>query len=154
MARYNKTNFLIYMNKPMDKIEIYTLYKEHKIINEKCVLFNDFLQSLFHIIFDTYMGDDVTSVEQQVKHYNWSWDKNIDNFIKEALFFDKDGVAYNYFLEFMLEVFYLASEKDDSLYEKVFKLWLNTFDYYGVKSNSDIDMLIEIYKIMDNDLFN
>jgi hypothetical protein len=29
------------------------------------------------------MGDDVTSIEQQIKHFKWCWDKTIKNFNKE-----------------------------------------------------------------------
>jgi hypothetical protein len=47
-------------------------------------------------IFDTYLGDDVTNIEHQVIHFNWAWNRTIDNFIDESLDFEEDKL-YNYF---------------------------------------------------------
>lgn len=151
--KYNKNSFLGYINNPMDNDDIVMLYNENNIKYEKCELFSDFSQSLILIIFDTYLGDDVTDIENQVKHFNWVWDKNINNFIEEGLDFE-DNILYDYFLEFMLEVFYIVPNKNDIelIDKKIIKLWVDIFDYHKNKTNSDMDALIEIYKIFDKSL--
>jgi len=146
---YKKQNLLRYINKPISKEAIIILYDANNIKYEKCELYGDFVQSLLILSFDTYMGDDITNIEQQVKHFKWCWDKNIDNFTKEGICF-KNPKLYNYFLEFMLEVFYSAPDKKSS--SNLLRLWCDIFDYNRGKTSSDMDTLVEIYKLMDNSL--
>jgi len=148
-----KYNFLDYINNPISKEGVSLLYSANNIRFEKCELYSDFVQSLFRLCFDTYLGDDVTNIEQQIKHFKWCWDKNIINFTKEGLMFDNQ-VLYHYFLEFMLEVYYSSVDKEkfNKIEKSVLKLWYNIFDYTKTKSYSDIDALIEIYSIFEKSL--
>jgi hypothetical protein len=149
----NKGNFFDYINNPLSQDSILMLYKVHNIKYEKCELYSDFVQSLLRIIFDTYLGDDVTSIEGQIKHFKWCWDKNISNFKKEGIHFENENL-YHYFLEFTLEVFYSSPDKNpmDFKDKGVLKIWYYIFDYNKTKSNSDMDTLIEIYKIFEQSL--
>jgi hypothetical protein len=117
---------------------------------EKCELYSDFIQSLLAIAFDTYLGDDITELHDQIAHFKWCWNKNYNNFIKEGLFFENPRL-YDYFLEFMLEVYYTSNDKFDNVYSElnILRLWGNIFNYNKIKTKSDVDTLIEIYKIMD-----
>ncbi len=149
----NNRNFIMaYINNPMTFEDIMMLYNENNIVLEKCDLYNDFIQSLIILIFDTYMGDDVTNKVEQVNHFNWCWNKNISNFKAEGLLFDNDRL-FNYYLEFMLEVFY-CMDKKSLVYDgkAISKLWLDIFDYNKTKTNSDVDFLIEIYAIFEKSL--
>ena len=128
------------------------IFNINNIKFEKCVLYSDFVQSLLRLAFDTYLGDDVTSVEQQLNHFKWCWGKNLNNFFSEGLLFDSPNL-YNYFLEFMLEVYYtIEKETGENIEKKLLKLWYNIFDFNKAKSQSDIDTLIEIYKIFEKSL--
>lgn len=149
----NIINFLEYINNPMSKESIIILYNANNIKYEKCELYNDFVQSLLMLAFDTYMGDDVTSIDEQVNHFKWCWDNNISNFKKEGVLFENKKL-YNYFLEFMLEVYYSCVDKSifDYSGKNVLVLWDNIFDYNRIKTNADMDTLIEIYKIFNNSL--
>jgi hypothetical protein len=62
------------------------------------------------IAFDTYLGDDITELHDQIAHLNGVGIKNYNNFIKEGLFFENPRL-YDYFLEFMLEVYYTSNDK-------------------------------------------
>lgn len=150
-----KHNFLDYINNPMSKEGIAVLYSANNIKIERCELYSDFVQSLLRLAFDTYLGDDVTSVEQQIKHFNWCWEKNKESFISEGLLFDNPKL-YHYFLEFMLEVYYTTADKHEFIQmdKNVLKVWYNIFDYTRSKTNSDMDTLIEIYTIFDKSLKN
>lgn len=151
----NRNDFMAYINNLMDKDDIIMLYNENNIKYEKCELYSDFTQSLIMLVFDTYLGDDVTDVIGQAGHFNWCWNKNISNFGKEGLFFDCD-LLFEYFLEFMMEVFYSSNEKDRMNFtdkdKGILKLWLDIFDYTKLKTNSDMDALIEVYKIFEMSL--
>jgi hypothetical protein len=55
-------------------------------------------------IFDTYLGDDVTNIHQVI-HFNWAWNRTIDNFIDESLDFEEDKL-YNYFRVYIRDVLF------------------------------------------------
>lgn len=144
--------FLDYINTPLSWESIVVIYDANNIKFERCQLFNDFVQSFLLLVFDTYMGDDVTSTEQQVNHFNWCWHKNIDNFKKEGISFEGEKL-YDYFLAFMLEVFYPIHDKPIGFVDKSsLKLWNDIFDYNFKKTNSDLDTFLEIYKIFEKSL--
>jgi hypothetical protein len=153
MNNNNKNrNFLAYINNPMSKESIMVIYDANNIKFEKCELYSDFVQSLLRLAFDTYMGDEVTSVEQQTKHFKWCWNKNRDNFFEEGICFEGNKL-YEYFLEYMLEVFYSSEKKLIDYTDKTsLKLWYEIFDYNKLKTNSEMDTFIEIYKLMDASL--
>jgi hypothetical protein len=153
MNNKNRVNFLDYINTPMSKESIIVIYGANNIKYEKCELYNDFVQSLLMLAFDTYMGDDVTNIDEQENHFKWCWDTNISNFKSEGVMFQNIKL-YNYFLEFMLEVFYTSTDKSifESSGRNVLALWDNIFDYNRVKTNADMDTLIEIYRIFEKSL--
>ena len=129
------------------------LYASNNIKYEKCELYSDFVQSLLMLVFDTYMGDDIMTLEDQIKHFNWCWKKSINNFKLEGIFFDSDKL-YNYFLEFTLEVFYNYETKKrfDYTDKGILNIWYNVFDYDKIKTQADMDTLIEIYNIFDKSI--
>lgn len=149
---FKKRNFLAYINNPMSRESMVILYDANNIKFERCELYGDFVQSLLRLAFDTYMGDDVTSIEQQTKHFKWCWDRNIENFSKEGIVFSNPKL-YDYFLEYMLEVFYSTEKKEEDFTDKIsIRLWHDIFSFNQVKTNSDMDTLIEIYKIFDKSM--
>lgn len=146
-------NFLKYINSPMSRESIIVLYNANNINHEKCELYNEFIQSLIFLVYDTYMGDDITNENEQKSHFNWCWDKNIENFDKEGFIFNNPKLK-NYFLEFMLEVYYPITQKNENqiALDNIIKLWVYIFDYNNNKSKSDMDTLIEVYKMFENSL--
>jgi hypothetical protein len=98
------------------------------------------------------MGDDVTDLVGQTKHFKWCWEKNIQSFNDEGFNF-QDNKLYDYFLEFILEVFYTSEKKGlDYMDANTIKLWFDIFDYSKIKTNSEMDTFIEVYKIFENSL--
>lgn len=147
--KYDKSSFLAYINNPMSKESISILYDANNIKYDRCELYSDFVQSLLILLFDTYMGDEITDLDNQFKHFEWCWAKNVSNFKKEGIRIDNDRL-YDYFLEFMFEVYY-SGEKDDGVKtDNILKLWVSIFNYSNTKTNSDIDTLIEIYQLFEN----
>jgi len=146
-------NFLKYINTPMSRESIIVLYNANNIKYEKCELYNEFIQSLIFLIYDTYMGDDITNEIDQKNHFNWCWTKNIENFDKEGFIFNSLKLK-TYFLEFMLEVYYPITKKNENqtALDNIIKLWVYIFEYNNNKSKSDMDTLIEVYKMFENSI--
>ena len=152
----DKINFVNYMTKPLSDDSINILYSTNNVKYDRVNLYLDFVISLLHIVFDTYMGDDITNNEQRINHFNWCWDRNINNFKKESIFFENQDELKLYYKEFMLEIFYNLEDKEGNphIQNNIINLWLHIFNYKGIKSNSDIDTFIEIYNIFDKSLKN
>ena len=151
MFNKNKTlELLNYINTPLSKESISLLYTTHNIKYEKCELYSDFIQSLILLIFDTYMGDDITDEKEQKNHFMWCWNKNVENFKKEGIGI-ADNKLHKYFLEFMLEVYYPIRKKheNEKAHSNILKLWAYIFDYNNNKSKSDMDTFIEVYKLFE-----
>ena len=151
----NKTiEFLNYIKNPLSETSIAILYDANSVRFDKCQLYSDFVCSLLMLVFDTYLGDVITTEKQQIEHFNWCWDKNISNFNEEGIEFKSINELQSYFKEFMVEVFYAIEDKDDKPYinENLISLWEYIFDYKKPKSRSDIDSFIEIYNIFEKSL--
>lgn len=154
MSIFNNDSILGYINNPLSREDMLLLYRENNIKIEKCELFGDFALSLIITILDTYLGDDVTNLDDQFKHYDWVWKKTIANFIEEGFDFE-DANLYDYYLEFMLETYYSMNHKKELRIEKkILLLWMDVFTYTNPKSNSDMNLLIDIYKIFEKALKN
>lgn len=150
MEDSNKTLlFLTYINKKLTNESMQLLYDANNITRERCNLYSDFIQSLILIIFDTYMGDDITSNAEQSNHFKWCWNKNVKNFSDEGFNINNEKL-YNYFLEFFREVYYPLPNKveNNNVYTNLLKLWLFIFDFDEPKTKSDMDTLIEVYGLM------
>jgi hypothetical protein len=106
-------NFFNYIAKPMLPEDVDIWFKVNNIIPEKMDLYYDFSFSLYYLILDTYLGDEknnetkiTLSDEDKIKHFEWCWDKTIENFKKEEITFNRKGDHYDYFLSFFTEIFY------------------------------------------------
>ncbi len=118
--KFDKTSLLAYLHNQISKESIAVIYASNNIIYEKCELYNDFVQSLLSLVFDTYLGDDFMSVEDQIKHFRWCWNSVVDNFKEEGIYI-KNPKLYNYFLEFMLEAFYMYDGKEHCRYSGTYR---------------------------------
>jgi hypothetical protein len=104
------------------------------------------------LTFETYLGDEVTNKKEQLKHFKWCWDKNVENFTKEHILITHPQL-YSYFKGFMMEVFYQYKNKEPNYVDNnTLKLWLDIFDYTKMKTQSDMDIFLEDYKLMDDNL--
>jgi len=133
------------------KHQIDIWHRTYNINREKIVLFYDFLSSLHTLVDSTFLGKDVLHNEiDQRNHFNWCWKKIISDFEKEKIFFKEKGTHYEYFWNFFFEAFYIPKldEKDIKIFEYFYKL----FDFAYKKSRSELDILTEVYKLLDQNL--
>ena len=155
MGRLKKEyEFLDYINTPLTRESIKLIYNSNNIVYERVELYSDFIQSLMDLMFTTYLGDDRTDEDQQLNHFEWCWNKTIDNFKKEGIDFKRNVLGKNYFSNFMIDEFYLVSDKNKQLNRKLTKLWLYIFDYRIVKVRLDVDTFISLYRMFDKSLKN
>lgn len=155
MSKINKTKDLLgYINNPLSKDSVDVLYSANNIKYERCSLYSDFIQSLMMRIFDTYMGDDIMEHNDRINHFKWSWGKTVEAFKEENINFKFNRELYDYFLVFTFEVFYNLENKDDtpSVKKNILKLWSGLFSFNSVKSRSDVDTFLEVYKLFEKTL--
>lgn len=125
--------------------------RAHNISYQKIELFHDFLLCLNNIIEETFLGHDSYYNESEIRsHFDWCWDKVISDFSKERINFKTRGVHYEYFWTFFYEAFYLPlnNNQETRIVEYLKKL----FDIKMIKTRSEIDLLNEIYKILNQHL--
>lgn len=151
-------NFFQFITKPISKEEVDIWFNINNMIPEKGELFFDFCYSLYTLMQETYLGDEDGLTETKIqmgdddkkKHFLWCWNKTIDNFKKENLFFQESGDHFDYFETFFLEVFY--HQKSDDVKNSIKKFIIELFDKDKTFTRSDLDLYTEIYKLLDKHL--
>jgi hypothetical protein len=150
-------NFFNYIAKPMLPEDMDIWFKVNNIIPEKMDLYYDFSFSLYYLILDTYLGDEknnetkiTLSDEDKIKHFEWCWDKTIDNFKKEEITFNRKGDHYDYFLSFFTEIFY--NQKESKIKDSIGVFFNDLFDRKKPFTKSDLDMISSIYKSLDKNM--
>ena len=147
----NREGYLEFITSENYKHQIDIWYKAYNISREKTQLFYDFISALYELIETTYLGKDVINTEEDQKnHFIWCWDKTIENFNKEKIYFKERGNHFNYFWNFFLEAFYFIQLDNQSL--KILEYFYKLFDFKHKKSRSELDMLTEIYKLLEQNL--
>ena len=147
----NKEEYLDFVASDSYKHQIDIWYKTYNISREKKDLFYDFLVSLYDLVDETYLGSDVMSSEiDQKNHFTWAWDKIIDSFEKEKIYFKRRENCYEYMWNFFLEAYYLSQLIDNQV--KIKNYFEKLFDFSFRKTRSELDMLSEVYKLFDKNL--
>jgi len=147
----NREGYLEFITSENYKNQIDIWYKAYNISRERIELFYDFIYSFHSLIDETYLGNDVIQTEEDQKnHFTWCWDKTIENFNKEKIYFKERGQHYQYFWNFFLEAYYFVQLDNES--NKISEYFYKLFDFKYRKSRSELDMLTEIYKLLEQNL--
>ncbi len=149
----NESEFLKYVFRPLTDEELTLLYRANNICYERCNLYSDFLQSLMDLIKTTYLGDDVVkTINDKESHFNWCLNKVIENFKSELINFTKTGDLHELLHSYVFDFFYNDKNKDD-LNDKIVKYWQHIFKYSAIKTKSELDAMVDVYKILEKSLF-
>lgn len=149
-------NFFEWMVKVVPKDEVNIWFNIHNMHYEKIELYGDILKSLHHIILDTYLGEDMPETkilltsEDNDRHFEWCWKTLLSNFREENIKIKTDGEHKDYLKSFFLETFY--NPYDVSVKETIPKFLTNVFEIDKEFSKSDLDILTEIYKLLDKNI--
>lgn len=147
----NREGYLQFISSESYKHQIDIWHKAYNITREKTELFYDFIISLNNLIEETYLGSDVMiSDESQRGHFNWCWNKTIESFNKEKIFFKERGGHYEYLWNFFYEAYYLTKLNNGII--RINEYFYKLFDFKHKKTRSELDMVTEVYKIMDVNL--
>ena len=149
-------NFFNWMSKPIPKDEVIIWFNVHNMNYEKIELYGDIFKSLNYIIIDTYMGDETNetrislSKEDKELHFEWCWNKMLEDFRKENIIIKHGGEHKEYFKSFFFDTFYNQSEKN--IKESIPNFLFEVFDVEKPFSKSDLDILTELYKLMEKNI--
>ena len=147
----NKEGYIDYISPENYKHQLDIWYKAYNISREKTELFHDFIVSLYDLIDRTYMGVDLMIDEiDQKNHFNWCWDKIIENFNNEKIFFKSRGNYHEYFWNFFFEAYYIT--KIENKTNRIRDYFSKLFDFSYIKTRSELDMVTEIYKLLEQNL--
>ena len=145
------SQFMNYMIQPLSYEQMNLLYKANDIKIDRCDLYYDFIKSLNKKLTDTYLGSEYINSERETRqHYIWCFNKVIEDFKNEKIVFDETEKLKEYFLYFYDELFYKDNNKS---LEKLDNLAELSFNFNRLKSRSDMDILIELYKMFDKGLY-
>lgn len=151
-------NFFNWMSKPVPKEEIDIWFNVHNIVNEKVELYGDIFKSLNFIISDTYFSEDSRETKinltqnDNIKHFDWCWNRLVSDFSKENIKIRKEGKHKDYFESFFFDTFY--NQKEKSVKIAIPSFLLEVFDLNKPFSKSDLDILTELYKLLEKNIDN
>ena len=88
--------------------------------------------------------------EQKLGHFEWCWNKTINNFKKENIHFEFEEKDYDFFKSFLFDLFYVNNDK--KLKDAMDDFFIKLFDKKHKKTKSDIEIFTDIYKTLERSL--
>ena len=130
-------------------IDLSILFLKHNINRERVELFHDFIFTLFDNMETTFLGYDILiNEEDKINHFNWCWIETINQFKKENIFFNINGIHYDFLLMFFKTTFYDKDKNDIDVIYKLFEIFKFKFN----DMSADFNLLNYFYKIIDTNL--
>jgi len=149
-------NFFNWMSKPVPKEEVIVWFNIHNMSYEKIELYGDIFKSLYHIIEDTFLGNDDIETkifltdEDKSQHFEWCWKTTVDLFKKENIKLKTEGQLKDYFKSFFIETFYSSTEKNIKL--AIPNFLSDVFSLDTPFTKSDLDLLTEVYNLLEKNI--
>lgn len=150
-------NFFDWIMKPLPKEDVIEWFNANNMSVEKIDLFYDIFFSLSLLIDKTYLGNnDAGSMsielnnEDKKNHFDWCWKKTISDYSKEGVGINDIGDHRDYLETFFWETFY--SYTDEAIKSSIKDFIRNTFNLDKTFSKSDLDVLTEIYHLMETNM--
>jgi hypothetical protein len=144
------------MSKPIPQDEVIIWFNVHNMNYERIELYGDIFKSLNYIIIDTYMGEETNetkislSQEDKESHFEWCWNKMLEDFRRENIIIKHGGEHKEYFRSFFFDTFYNQSERN--VKDSIPNFLVEVFDVEKPFSKSDLDILTELYKLMEKNI--
>lgn len=145
-----------WLKKPLYENEIISWFKSNNIIIERLLLFKDFISRLFSLVEETYVGYQLIDAlelpiimtnDDNKKHFNWCWKKNISLFEEEKLLFLKEGDHKDLLWNLSNSIFYNGESPEKTKINSEYLVKI--FDLSYAHTKSDLDILTELYKKME-----
>lgn len=127
--------------------------KKSEIEREKHELFHDFISILLKNVDDTFLGSEYIFDEIDMRrHFKWCWDKTVDGFEKERIFFIKGDHVNLYFYTLLLNTFYRINEDKNPM--ETLKDHMDFLFSDESKSNLEFDFYYNTYMELRDSLKN
>lgn len=151
--KYRSTDkFMDYFYKKLSYDELYNKNNINKIHFNKAFLFKDFVRHLLQVIEDTFLNtEQFQDYFFQKNHFDWCWYKTIDYFYNDNILFFYEGEHYDYFLEYIINCFYKHSQPLEEM-DTLKNFWENVMTLDEEKTESEYDIFIDVYFILNNHL--
>jgi len=149
-------NFFNWMSKPLPQEDVIIWFNVHNLNYEKIELYGDFFKSLNQIIFDTYLGNYSSetrieiSEQDKLLHFDWCWNKLVNDQKKENFIFKLEGQHKDYFKNFFIDTFY--DNKERTMKDSITHFLDDVFNLDTNFTKSDLDILTEIYNLMEKNI--
>jgi len=151
-------DFINWISKAVDDDDLKIWFSANNIAYERSELYKDFCVSLVDLINETYFGDNEEKFESNIqmsdednlKHFDWCWNKTIENFEKENIKFIKEGNHKLYFKSFLGDVFY--NQTNQTVKQSISHFLSDIFSREKGFTKSDLDLFTEIYKLLDSNI--
>jgi len=149
-------NFFKWISMSIPKEDVVVWFNIHNMNYEKIELYGDIFKSLNFIIIDTYLGDEksetkiVMSKEDNISHFNWCWNKLLEDFRKENIHIKHGGTHKDYFKSFFDDSFY--NQKENNIKNAISNFITEVFNIEKPFSKSDLDILTELYKLLEKNI--
>ena len=149
-------NFFKWMSKPIPYDEVVVWFSVHNMVPERIELYGDIFKTIFQLISDTYLGDEgsetkiIMSIEDKEKHFNWCWNRLLDNFQKENIKIKAEGIHKDYFWEFFKDTYY--NQQNESVRKTIPQFINELFDLRKAFTKSDLDIITELYKALEKNI--
>ena len=150
----NPKNFIEYIGKYLPREQTKEFFAQQNIKVEQTDLFIDFTITLLSSLYESYLGDDIISNDNdRLSHFNWVWKKTINQYKKEKIKFKEEGYHKDYFWYFLHENFYVGKDKD-KIVVGMKEFFRTVLDVTKEKTMSDIDNLKIIYGTLKENIEN
>jgi hypothetical protein len=149
-------NFFNWMSKPIPQEDVIIWFNVHNLNYEKIELYGDFFKSLNQIVSETYLGDDSSEIkiemseQDKLSHFDWCWNKLINDQKKENFIFKIEGQHKDYFKNFFIDTFY--DKKEKNMKDSIRYFLDDVFNLDTDFTKSDLEILIEIYNLMEKNI--
>lgn len=149
-------NFFKWMSNPVSKEEVLIWFNIHNLSYEKIELYGDLVKSLYQVIVDTYLGEDeletriILNDEDKTNHFEWCWNKVINDFRKEKILLKNEGQHKDYFKSFFLDSFYDSNQKNLKI--AIPEFIDDVFNLEKPFTKSDLDILTELYIMFEKNM--
>ena len=88
--------------------------------------------------------------KEKENHFEWCWNKTLENFSKENIKFNLTGEHKDYYEKFYMDLFYNA--ENNKISGNILMFFEELFNEEKMFTKSDLDMLTEIYKLLNKNI--
>ena len=147
----NNEGYIEFITSESYKNQLDIWFKVYNITHEKIELFYDFFISLLNLIDETYLGPDVLKEDKDIQnHFTWCFNEIISRFEKEKIYFKSQGPHYDYLWLFLYDAYYLNNNENRVII--ITDFFNKFFDFSHRKTQVDLEMMTDIYKLLDQNL--